>query len=304
MKKLVYKILLFLLPLFVGIILIPVDKRLIYKNLDNDCFNHGIWIYDRIFNNEKEINIVFLGSSHTINGINDQLISEELNENAVNMGYCRLGRNLHYILLKEIFSVKKTRKVVLEVRESEDWSSHPVFPHIASDKDVFFTPLLFNLDYISDLWVHLTYKLEILQKEIYLGSNTDNFKMQEYGFATKSDTASVEFLDQIKMKRQKPKHQYSEIELDFHNSFPRAYLRKIFELCTEMDAELYFLYMPSYGKIYSNPTEIGTYQQYGKLLMPPADIFEDKNNWFDENHLNEAGAKKLSLWISGKMKVE
>jgi len=45
-----------------------------------------------------------------------------------------------------------------------------------------------------------------------------------------------------------------------------------------------------------------TYRKYGEVLIPPHEIFEDPDNWFDENHLNRAGASKLSAWVSGQIK--
>ena len=112
MKRLYKHIILFFLPVLLLIIIVPVNKRQKYLGLENDCFNHAIWIYDRLYKNSKPVDIAFLGSSHTINGINDKLIEEELkryNMTAANFGYCRLGRNLSYVLLKEIIKTKKPR---------------------------------------------------------------------------------------------------------------------------------------------------------------------------------------------------
>ena len=52
MKRLLRNIILFCVPLLVVLIILPVDKRSKYQGLEDDCFNHGIWIYDRVFNNK------------------------------------------------------------------------------------------------------------------------------------------------------------------------------------------------------------------------------------------------------------
>jgi hypothetical protein len=38
--------------------------------------------------------------------------------------------------------------------------------------------------------------------------------------------------------------------------------------------------------------------KYGKTIIPPHYIFSNKDLWYDENHLNEAGAEKLTEWLS------
>jgi hypothetical protein len=34
------------------------------------------------------------------------------------------------------------------------------------------------------------------------------------------------------------------------------------------------------------------------VLLPPKNIYENQENWYDDNHLNQTGAKELSLWLA------
>jgi hypothetical protein len=305
MIRLLRNISLFLLPLIAIIVLLPVNKRLKYQGLKDDCFNHGIWIYDRIFNNSRPIDVAFLGSSQTINGINDQLISEEAgNTQAVNLAYCRLGRNFTYVLLKELISVKNIKQVFIEVRENEDRYSHPIFPYIANTADVLLPNPFFNRDMLSDMWTHLAYKIEISQDMIYQHEVSVPLRTNDFGFTASHDTAATSRLADAKLKRSTPKKATNTIEENFHANYSRVYLRKIGHLCRENHIKLVFLYIPAYGVSLDKPKEYDTYIKYGKVLIPPKDIFEKQSNWYDENHLNQTGANEFSLWLAKQINME
>ncbi len=294
MKKLVINLLIFIVPVVVIISMIQVDKRLNYLGLKDDCANHGIWIYDRIHFNNKNVDIAFLGSSHTMNGINDKLISDKLKtKEAVNFGYCRFGRNLSYVLLKEIYERKKIKQLILEVTENEEQYSHPVFPFLASSKDVLFPNPFFNRDIIADIWSHFAFKVEMLQETCYNKIPSTPFKTSDFGMLIAPDTASVTLLNATKSFE----NNKSKLEQDFRTNFPRVYLQKIRDFCKENKIQLTFLYLPSYAERATKPVEYQTYRKYGEVLIPPNRILNKQANWFDENHLNQAGADELSLWI-------
>lgn len=302
MKKLLRHIALYLLPVFIFLVLLPVDKQLKYKGLKDDCFNHGAWIYNRIYENDKSIDIAFLGSSHTINAIDDKLIEDSLKPLTVaNFGYCRLGRNLSYILLKEIHSKKKIKHMIVEIREEENRYSHPIFPYLANSRDVILANPFFNKDYLKDIWTHLMYKIELAQEKIYQSNKYTLQKYNHFGHNTFNDTVSFELLEKIKKKRSKPKKQLSDFEYNFHATFARIYLQRIINYCNENKIKITFLYLPGFGREQMKPCELSTYQEYGDVLFPPAEILRNPNHWHDENHLNNAGATKLSQWVAKQL---
>lgn len=302
MSKLIRHIILFILPVLIILVLLPVDTRLKYTGLKDDCFNHGIWIHDRIFENPEAVDIAFLGSSKTINAINDQYITDQLQSlKAANFGYCRLGRNMHYALFNEILQTKNIHTLVVEVREEEDRYSHPVFPFIASSRDVLLAAPFFNRDIATDIWTHLTYKVETCQDKLYSQSQDVHTDLNNFGFTCHSDTASGEYLEEVKQKHSGKKKEQSDVNDFIYNTYPSAYLVRISNLCTKHNIRLIFLYHPSFGTNQKMPALADTYNKYGRLIMPPDEIMDDKNNWFDENHLNCAGAEKLSDWIIGEL---
>lgn len=303
MKKLFKNIALFLLPLIIGIIILPVDKRMKYGGLKDDCFNHGLWIHDRIFENNSPVDVAILGSSHTVNGVNDELLdSSLLGKKVVNLGYCRLGRNLSYVLLSELLEEKKPALIVLEVRENEDRYSHPIFPYLASDKKVMFPVALFNRDFFSDYWTHFSYKVELTQEYVFGKMQLEQISMEDYGFASHDDTASSRFLDSVQQARSKPKQKLKQWQEDFYMAFPFAYLDKISDLCKKHNIQLIFLYLPSYGSPLQEPKQSSYYRKKGTLLLPPKDILENTDYWYDKSHLNKAGALELSMWLAEEIK--
>jgi hypothetical protein len=302
MRKLIKNILCFLTPVLIIIIVLPVNKRLKYQGLKDDCFNHGIWIYDRIYSNTKPIDFAFLGSSHTINGINDKLISDNTKcGQAVNLGYCRLGRNLSYVLLKELISKRDIKLLILEVREDENRYSHPIFPYIAKSKDVILANPFFNKDILADVWTHFVYKIELLQTDFFQQGKAAPIRTENFGFASSKDTASFAVLDEVKLRRSIPKTPLTTLEEDFHGSFSKGYIKKISALCDKNNIRITFLFLPSYGSIVHKPNQYDNYSKYGEVLIAPKHIFENQTNWYDENHLNQTGANELSFWLSDKI---
>jgi hypothetical protein len=305
MKRLFSNILLFLLPLVLLIYFIPFERRQRFIQLKDDCSCQGIWLFDRVHHNDNPVDVVFFGSSHTINGIMDEFIEKQLNEpsvHVVNLGYCRYGVNIYYVLMKEIVRSKKPKILFLEVREDENRYSHPVFPYIADANDIFLATPFFNRDLVKDYFDSFRYRLQLLKVQYFKKDSLVPFKPNDFGFMGSRDTASKAFLEKVKLEHERPKAQLNPLERYFYMTYPRIYLKKLSELCIENNIRLSFLYIPEYGSHETEPLEINTYRKYGDVLIPPHEIFEDPDNWFDENHLNHAGAGKLSEWVTGQIR--
>jgi hypothetical protein len=301
MKRLIKNTLIFTLSLVLLILVFPLNRRLLFQELTDDCSNRSIWINDRIFNNDKPIDIAFLGSSHTINGVNDKLIEEKLKTNIANIGYCRLGENLIYILLKEMLKTKNVKTIIIEVREDEDRYSHPIFPYIAETKDVLLANPLYNRDLFSDYYRHIYYRLEVIKNYIFGNLKKNQINKENYGFSSSADTASLDLLNRIKEKQNIRKPKSSRFERDFYMKFSRTYLEKINKICKKQNIKIFFLYLPSYESKTQIPLEFFTYIKYGKILFPPKRIYSKTTNWYDDNHLNQTGANELSNWLASEL---
>jgi len=305
MLKLILKVVAFLVILLILVLSVPLPDRSKYTGLKEDCFYHAIWLHDRIFLNRKPVDVAFLGSSHTINGIDDALIEHSLDSlklSVVNLGYCRYGENLYYVLMKELLKMKKPRIIFLEIREDEDRYSHPVFPYLAEPADVWMAWPWFNRDLVSDDAVSVRYRIQMIRQHFLATDTVFPPRKEDFGFASPADTVSPFVLDEVRMKRKDRKWTLNAFERDFYMAFPRAYIRKIARLCESQHVKLVFLYLPEYASGLWEPLEAGTYRQYGSILIPPREIFETKQYWGDDSHLNQAGARQLSDWIAWVIK--
>jgi hypothetical protein len=237
-----------------------------------------------------------------MNGVNDILIQEKLINNTVNLGYCRFGEDLIYVFLKEIIKTRELKTVIIEVRENEDRNSHPIFPYIAETSDVLLAAPLFNKDLLSNYYRHLYYRLEVIKNFLFHNLENIEIRRDEHGFSSFPDTASPEILQKIKTIRSIKKPEMTRFERDFFMKFPRTYLERINEICKKKNIRIIFLYLPAYESNSPIPNEYKTYTKYGKVLIPPAEILSKNSNWYDDAHLNQTGARELSLWISEELK--
>lgn len=304
MRTLILKIIFFLIPILFLLYWFPVSERKLYAGLKETCANRSLWVYDRNVLNQYPADIIFFGSSHTLNGIDDKLIDEQLNSqnvSVVNMGQCSLGVDLYYAYLKEAIKYKKPKHIIMEVRNTENRYSHPVFPYIASNKDVLIEPVLFNRDYISNNYRHIYYKMEIIRDIIFGDSLNNEVNAESFGCRAIDDTMDLTALQQAK-NNYKEDEPMSKFATWFYMSWPRSYYEKIAALCKSNQIEITFLYIPAYIEPYRIPDEYNFYGHYGKVLMPPDSIFRNTAYWFDESHLNQTGAKALSSWVAEKIK--
>lgn len=302
MRRFYLNIFFFLFPLIVLFYLFPIERRAKFEGLKNDCYNHAIWIYDRIFLNPAQIDIAFIGSSRTINAVDDGLLENLLGEACVsNLGYCRLGMNLQYIIIRDLLSVKNPKEIVLEVREEESYVSHPVFPNLAKEEDILFSYPFFNESYFNDYVEFTEYKLQLVQEKI-LDNRTSVVNHKEtHGYTEAILFASQEELDSAKSKSERGIKSSDGIYHNLQMQFPEFYLEKIVSLCRENKIALKFLYLPSFGNGGKLPAELKLYHQYGKVLLAPNEIFATKKNWRDANHLNYLGAEALTRWLKTQL---
>jgi hypothetical protein len=294
--KLYIRSVLFVIPVLISLTLLPIDKRSKCRELINDCIDQCLWIYDRIVSNQKAIDIVFIGSSHTLNSINDELITNHLkNTICTNIGYCRLGTDLHYVFTKDVIHYKKPKHIVLEIRESEDRYSHPLFPYLAENSDVLLPSIFFNEKIVSNIWIHYLYNVEIFQDKIYNIASKSYYWKIDFGFDAHYDTIPHDEIIRLPITPNCTQIKELSMEEKFHLQFSRSYVKKIYQLCKNNNMKLHFLYLPSYG---NKPSDYYEYLKYGEIIIPPQSIFQNTNNWHDSEHLNISGATAFSIWMS------
>lgn len=312
MKQLLLKIALFfsllMVPL-VGLFLIPYSKEFAYHFIEEDCYNHGAWIFDRITRNPAPIDIAFIGSSHTIHAFQEKPMEELLgsNQRLVNLGYCRYGRNLEYTLLKLLLSHKTPKVVVLEVHESEEKNSHDIFPYLAETWDLLLTPTPVNRDYFSDLFHGASARLECFKSRFVFQEISRQQNNNLYGYGASDRIVTREELLENEMAWERRTHRErnsSQAIEDIQLQYPRVYLEKMIDLIEEKNIRLVFVYLPESRSKITSPKHARYYQNKGPLLIPPTSVFKDSTNWMDASHLNDKGSALISVWMAEQLKNE
>ncbi len=291
---------LFLLVLGLAVMLIPVKRKRQYQGLANDCFNHASWLHQRLFENPAPVELAFIGSSHTINAIDDEWMETELNTATLNLGYCRHGRNLDYILAREVIQQKQARYLVVEVRARESKYSHPIFPYLASNRDLLSAYPWFNQNWFSDFSTAFRYRLQLLQETLWQEENSQEYDRSRFGYRPHSDTLALAPLMAMKQKRQQ-KAIRPDWQENFEQHFALHYIDKLASLAQDNKVKLLFLYLPAYGVPQMQPNKTEELRQYAPVLLPPAKILDNPHFWHDENHLNRWGAQALSEWLAREL---
>jgi hypothetical protein len=307
MKLFLKNISLFLLLPLLGLILlffVDYDREFAWNFIKGDCSDYGRWIYNRIYHNPKSIDVAFIGSSITKSSANDFYAEQafqkqmQLDWHFANLSFCQYGRNLYYVLLKDLLKERQVKYVVLEIRQDENFSGHPMFPYLADRESLFESPLILNPSYFSDLYLAGVSRVEFWKQNIFYQKKVYEKEVSDYGHAYWGQIVDSTLLDEVRLAEKKL-HERQEFPIvrAINLRYPRYYIEKTSQLCKANDVELLFLYTPFYGGIEFLPKELEFYKEYGEVFIPPADVFVNKNHWADKAHLNIHGAKPNSFWF-------
>ncbi len=306
MKQFVKKTLFFSLPVLVGlsfIFFIKTNREFCYNYVKGDCDQRGKLLYKKMYEDKNKVDYLFVGSSKTWNDINDELLENLINtpdsypHRLFNVGYCRFGRNLDYLFFKEFLKRNQVKKIFLEVRADESTTSHPMFPYLASGKEVLEGAFALNTSLFPEIYDHLLMNINYFRCKINLTS-ADSNKTNPFlhGYNNIEKTIAPELLDKFYEEETKQKHG-SALTYRFSN----YYLQKIRSLCEKRKIELAFIYLPSYANVNKTPAFLKKYEEWGKVIIAPDSIFKNKTYWKDVAHFNSYGATAYTKFLSTQL---
>ncbi|MBC7636849.1 MAG: hypothetical protein H7251_14735, partial [Acetobacteraceae bacterium] len=287
------------------------------------------WIYERIHYDQTPIDIMFIGTSRSVFGVNSAGVESAYRQatrqslHVVNFAMQHLGRDLHYLLAQEALLNRTIKLLVLEITEDEPRDLHPAFGPLADVSDILLAPLIINVSYFANLG-----RLPLRQMQLFLRTTfpgvygtTLEFTPAKYRGARWDDTYAATGSFDHPIHPVVPRLQsHTETELEqqrlqsalaiarklalppaFHQLERRAnlsYVQGIAELARKQGVEIRFLMMPQH--LAAAPAFSAFYQQYGPIWSPGPAIIDAKL-WTDINHLNHAGAMVLAPWLAGRM---
>jgi len=309
-RKLFKNLGLFLLPISIfiaALFMMPFDKQYAYHFLKNECDDKGAWIYDRMFTNPHPVDMAFIGSSRIKASVMEVAVEDSLkklglNISVVNLGYCRWGRNLDYVIAKDLLLNKQVKYLIVELHEEEERLSHIDFAYIADSRDVLAPVAFFNQEIFVDYYHALAIRFEIFKKNLlhihphFIVNNDDHgygFSMQK---ANPDDLAMI-----VKRRKEGPQYVDTKFEKWINVKYPLSYLEKIATMAKAHHCKVFFLYLPGYGADLQPAGAFDYCKQLGPVFLSPDSLLNDPANWRDDAHFNDSGAVKLMSWVTTQM---
>lgn len=314
MKRWLQNIAWFILPLVATLAItftIPVSREYAYNFIaKGGCQARPPWIYQQLYMDTTNIDIAFVGTSHTMGAVNDSaievLIGNALGKqyNCRNISFCGFGRNFDYLIVKDLLEHKKPKVIVLEVRENESQAGHLSFPYIASTVDVMTAPKFMNTSYVPDLYKALLFRLQYIRECVTHEDERRRMEVSDsrYGFSKLDYTVAnpIELDAQLARAIQKDSGKNEKLK-QIQEHAPMQYVNGIAMLAAEHNVKLVLLYLPAYSRVVSNAYIKDRYEEYGTIVFPDSAILTDKGNWADNEHLNGTAVIKLSPGIAASI---
>lgn len=296
MKKFIYKCIFFLSPLV--IISSSVE---IYNRVNNTFYAKAKYIEK----NQKSIEVLVLGSSQTWRAINP----EYMNVQCAPLAHGGSAFNIDYLLFKEfIDKLPKLKVVVLETSyhtfddyRDEDWSKN----HLLW---IFYGINNYGKHIPKSDYFLFTANPKAYLKRIWASSKFPEFgQFNKYGYITSSlKTIETGHYDSLFLKS---RHSYENLNNYKKNE---VLLEEIINTCEEKKLDVVFFSPPKYytynennniNKLKRRDSLLNSYQsrEFIHYWNYEREYEKDTKVFYNEDHLNFNGAKKITIEIDKKL---
>lgn len=309
---------------------IPHNRYIRFQQLAGESIHYmrSKWIYERIHFDQTPIDIAFIGTSHTQSGINSKLVEETLRKNGidqhvVNFSIPHLGRDLHYLLTRELIENRNIKTIIIELQEVEFRAPHPAFQRLADVSDLISSPLIINTGYFENLvrlplrqWVlflHTQLPFLTTNKPEFNHLNYEGLHWDDTYITHGTTTPRLALLTEDSLRQSSEKLEKNRLDkLSFAEKFTLPnqkhsllkrynyfYLKNLLDLARAKDVEIVFLYLPFFHGP-EQPEAANFALNYGSILSP-TEILGDPRVWQNADHLNFGGANRLSVWVGQQL---
>jgi len=304
-----------------AMVALPHSAYIRWQSTQTEAYARLGWIYERIHADPTPIDIAFIGTSHTMNGINGPLLQQTLAAHGrclkvANLAIPQYGRNLHWAIAQELFAARRPRLLVLEIMENESRKAHPLFYRVASTQDLVTAPVIGNQNYLADL-IRLPWRQTVLAAQslapaefglkprwtpaLYDGSDVDNTTVINVNAQTLTPPRT-RTLPPNQLQRQaaakmaeKNLHMLPRRFAAQEYALPNHYVGDILAMANKAGTPVLLLYLPGYGRP-AQPFDMRLYG--GKPMLTVNDLLAKTGNWYDVEHLNATGAAQVSQAVA------
>jgi hypothetical protein len=296
---------------------LPDDPYQRFKLLDGTIYESLRRTYERIHYDPRPIDVAVIGPSKSELGISAMRIQRDLsvlgnNSQVENFSITADGRNIEWIIVKELYKRKSPKVLVISIDEEPFPWGHMAFKYAAPATDVSVPASPFLHNYFKDL-VYLPFRQIELFGEMLLpdwfGSNR-RFDPNHYARA-RSDFTST-FLGKngewVQMDVQLPraklisdyrdylvhekKSHMPKIFVKYDQADDRVYMDKIVQLANKHGTRIVFVFIPRFmGALSYNNRSY--YERFG-IIQDNSDIGQRESLYSGWPHVNHAGAMMIS----------
>lgn len=281
--------------------LLPIPDTLRYGSLKGTMTRVND-VHQRIVINPTPIDVAFIGTSHTWNGIADKEIQLILAKQGVNISVANLasswtGRDLHLFILRQLLANKNPRLVIIELNEHEYPYGHNVLPYVGDMSDMFCCRPYLDPQFPSHFALFLKQQIINAIHLVDMHENaTKPIAMSEFGWQPLNQilNASVSTNQPESLKQRLIENAYKMSAF-----YGLAVIEQMVKLAHANGVDVVFLYLPEYK--YANRDSIVPIYNYTKLapmIRIPEFIGSDTALWDDPAHLNRKGALELAPSIA------
>lgn len=318
------------LAVMLALALLPHDGYVRYQLVSQESVHYLRlkWIYERTHFDSTPIDVAFIGTSHTQSGIDDARVEARLRElgvaqHVVNFAVPHLGRDLEYVVVRDLLERRRVRTLVVEVQESEARAPHPGFQRLGLPQDFVQAPWLLNTGLFESL-----VRLPLRQTKYALASAMPRPFSVQPGFDPATyegphwnDTYLAHGFTEPRTRQKDWDYHEAELrqlrrETDQKEALARRfdalplennllfryhelYLRRIAELARDKGTQVVFLYLPA-PDAQRLPRVARWTETYGPLL-DVRDQVRSASLWQNADHLNVYGARVVSDWMAAQL---
>ncbi len=260
----------------------------------------------------KNPDIVFFGTSRTMNNIRTDLINQEkINGfNTLNLGINWFGLGVQSHLINRWLAKKQPKIIVLEVPLLLRYAPHPHFSKLANTSEIvaglkgapiyglkpsaYFSPRM--------LYQYLASELKFTQYDSYM--NRENYAGFYKIDATKNELLETEKrMADLLARGQKTIAKSAQIKSDIRNNLyahHNTFLAKIKKDCEINDVKLVLLPLPKLCLQKADPYLSDIYN-HSKAVMLAPETLQRADYWRDATHMNLEGSTALTAWLMAEL---
>lgn len=303
---------------------LPTDPYQRHAALRSTDYIKGAWIYERLNFDPTPVDIAFLGSSRTMEGVDAATVEADLATDGVaahvvNLALPSLGQDTPALLARMLAETKRPRIVFVETDYLVSRGSSPAFSLLATPQEALGAPFVVNewlpanllriaARNLSLTWKRLTGQSAVFDPTAYRGAHWEDVlrvtgrdgrlgraRVTHMSIASFESEAAIWQGNLLRKSRQY--HDWAWVELHYAETWQQRML----EALQTSGTHIVLLSMPPVG-MKEPPFHATTLRQYGEFWALPDLVAHDHTLWDNPTHMNYWGAEAYSHWLARQLR--